>query len=314
MQTPSLRQLEMFKLLMKTQSLTDTARHLNVSQPAVSQALREVEVQLGLELFLRVGGRIRPTAEAQRLLPDVERLFSNLGSLVSNAVELRDKKAGRLVIAATPIISSVVLSEATALLMNDRSRAQINIVSTTTMEVVEMVKQETADLGFTFQPVREQAVSVEPLVSMQMTCLMRDDHPLAQRTELTIEDLIGERVIALSVQNPSGSELRKALAARGIENFSQVETNSAIVCLKLVKHGVGIAVVDPVAVLGGDASGIVLKRLVPSIDLSIAVISSRHRERPGIAQEFVDHARAVTAAQVAVMRSFGAVCNVVDRA
>ena len=71
----NIRQLEIFRAIMRSGTLTAAAEALHVSQPAVSKILRHFESQLGYPLFDRVGGRLVATAEAQLLFADADHLF-----------------------------------------------------------------------------------------------------------------------------------------------------------------------------------------------------------------------------------------------
>ena len=87
-----LRHIEVFNAVMLTGSVSAAARMINVTQPAVSRTLQHAELQLGFALFQRVGGRLRPTLEAQTLYPHVERLFQQLDEVQRLSANLR---AGR---------------------------------------------------------------------------------------------------------------------------------------------------------------------------------------------------------------------------
>src|SRR5262245_2697359 len=123
MTTPSLRQLEVFRLLMRVRNVTEVARLLRISQPAISQALRSLEEDFGFELFARSGGRIIPTAEASAVLPEIERLFTHLSTLTSRVGELRDERAGSLSIATIPTLTNWLLPKAVAALRLERPHA-----------------------------------------------------------------------------------------------------------------------------------------------------------------------------------------------
>ena len=87
-----LRHIEVFNAVMLTGSVSAAARMINVTQPAVSRTLQHAEIQLGFQLFQRVGGRLKPTVEAQTLYPHIERLFSQLDEVQRLSASL---KAGR---------------------------------------------------------------------------------------------------------------------------------------------------------------------------------------------------------------------------
>jgi DNA-binding transcriptional LysR family regulator len=85
----SIRQMETFRLFAQTRSVTETARILRISQPAISQTLKEVEAQLGFALSVRISGRTRLTDEAMLLLPQIEQVLMQMTALRNQAAELR---------------------------------------------------------------------------------------------------------------------------------------------------------------------------------------------------------------------------------
>src|SRR5207244_6208105 len=88
------RQLEVFRAIMRNRSLTAAAEALHVSQPAISKVLRHFELQIGYRLFERLGGRLVPTAEAQLLYRDADRIFREIVVLQGLSDRIRDKPLG----------------------------------------------------------------------------------------------------------------------------------------------------------------------------------------------------------------------------
>src|SRR5207245_4038809 len=95
------RQLEVFRAIMRNRSLTAAAESLHVSQPAVSKVLRHFEIQIGYKLFERLGGRLVPTAEAQLLYRDADRIFREIVVLQGLSDRIRDKQLGLLRVGAS---------------------------------------------------------------------------------------------------------------------------------------------------------------------------------------------------------------------
>jgi DNA-binding transcriptional LysR family regulator len=85
----NLRQIEMFRAVMQTGSFTAAAEALHISQPGVSRAARHLEIQLGVPLFERSQGRIRPTDEALALNGEIERSYRGVQSIQQFARGLR---------------------------------------------------------------------------------------------------------------------------------------------------------------------------------------------------------------------------------
>jgi DNA-binding transcriptional LysR family regulator len=108
------RQIEAFRALMLTSSTVRAAQLMNVTQPAVSRLVRELQEALALTLFERVGNRLVPTHDARALYAEVERSFVGLDRIAQAARELATRHAGTLKIAAlwAESVSGDRLSEA----------------------------------------------------------------------------------------------------------------------------------------------------------------------------------------------------------
>jgi DNA-binding transcriptional LysR family regulator len=299
MDTLNPRQLEIFSLLMKTRSLTEAARLLNVSQPAISRALKELEAQLGFELFYRVAGRVRPTTEAMQFLPEIERLFAHLGMVSFKAAELRDRRAGNLVVATIPMPAVALLPRAIEALRLDRPRMHCQIHVYTGSEVIRLVKQETAELGFIYTPLNEPAVAAEPVLQTRLHCLFLETHPLAQRRVVRAADLDVNSTIVFGPQTPPGVVFNEHVDRQRMRRLAMVETNSSLAAVSLVRAGFGVALIDPMAILTELGAGLAAVPFEPEIPLTLAVLFSRHRPMSRPAVEFLSHLRKVAAACLA---------------
>ncbi len=96
------RQIEAFRAVVLTGGVGMAAKLINVTQPAVSRMIRDLQQQLGLTLFERRGTGLVPTSEALSLYAEVERAFVGLERIAQMADELRTRRAGFLRIAALP--------------------------------------------------------------------------------------------------------------------------------------------------------------------------------------------------------------------
>src|ERR1700682_6310484 len=100
------RQVEAFRAMMMTGSVTDAAKLMAVTQPAVSRLLRDFQALLKTELFERRGSGLVPTASATAPYMEVERAFVGLERITPAAEEIRGRRTGTLRIAALPALSN----------------------------------------------------------------------------------------------------------------------------------------------------------------------------------------------------------------
>lgn len=280
-----LRQLETFRLFARTQSVTETARLMRVSQPAVSQTLKELEGQFGFALFVRSNGRTRLTIEANNVLPEIERLFAQMASLRGKAEELKDNRAGALSIASVPSFTAQILPEAIKTFRAARSQVKIRTEVHTANDVVRQIRQEYCDIGFAFMPLDEVGVSVQPLLRMPMVCLVPSGHALAGKDIITAADLMKETIIVHGAETTPGFILRESLGEE-VASFQVLTTNQSVTSMHMAQSGLGIAFAHPL-VLAHDPLGKVVaipyERHVP---LTFALLYSRNRPVSRIVLQF----------------------------
>jgi DNA-binding transcriptional LysR family regulator len=273
----NLRQMEVFRLLMRIRNVTETARVLHISQPAISSAIKELEAHLGLPLFLRSKGGLRPTAEAHQLLPDVERLLVQAGNIQNRAREFADAQAGGLSITGIPSLMGQLLPRAVSRFKADRPRVKIQLVGHPTTEVTSRIMQETMDIGFAFLPVYEQGVAIEPLLETQLICLMHPSHRLADRRALSKRDLAGEILLTQAAYTPPGLALRESERGGAAAVDSMIETNLSIAMASLVRENLGVGITDALVVCSPIGRDLVACPYLPETKLTLAAIYSRHR-------------------------------------
>ncbi|MGK9052623.1 LysR family transcriptional regulator [Neorhizobium sp. CSC1952] len=280
-----LRQLETFRLFARTQSVTETARLMRVSQPAVSQTLKELEGQFGFALFVRSNGRTRLTIEANNVLPEIERLFAQMASLRGKAEELKDNRAGALSIASVPSFTAQILPDAIKAFRAARSQVKIRTEVHTASDVVRQIRQEYCDIGFAFMPLDEVGVSVQPLLRMSMVCLVPAGHPLAGNDIITAADLMKQTIIVHGAETTPGFILRESLGEE-VAGFQVLTTNQSVTSMHMAQSGLGIAFAHPL-VLAHDPLGKVVaipyERHVP---LTFALLYSRNRPVSRIVLQF----------------------------
>src|SRR5690606_27202621 len=110
----NVRQLEAFCRIMETGTMSEAARLLGVSQPAISKSIRLLEQTLKLPLFKRSGDRLYPSVEAQKLYPSARRIFDEIKSTEELSKQLRQADVGVLRVAATYALTIAYIPESIA--------------------------------------------------------------------------------------------------------------------------------------------------------------------------------------------------------
>ncbi|HEV7267094.1 MAG TPA: LysR substrate-binding domain-containing protein [Falsiroseomonas sp.] len=284
----NLRHIEVFHALMRSSSMTEAARRLHVSQPAVSTVLKHAEQRLGLKLFERTGGRLVPTPEAIALFPEVEHIFARLEALSRSAQGLRDAASGVLSVAAAPTLANALLPATVAAFTAERPRLRVQLRALPTRLVVSGVRDRAFDLGLVYEPAApiDADIVAEPVGSFCVACVMQRTDALAERPQVAPEDLRGRPLISFGPDTPFGSRLAAAFDAAGVPFEVRVESTASAISVRLVAAGAGVALVDSRDALGGAFPTLTVRDFLPRIESRVLLLHARDRPRSRLAAAF----------------------------
>ncbi len=307
----TLRQLQVFRTFARTSSVTDTAAQMSISQPAISQALKEIESQLGFKLFHRLGGRAHLSSEAREILPEVERLLAQYTALRSRARELSEGHAGKLSIAGVSTLFTDVMPSALAEFRRNHLSVKLRLEIHVAKDVARLVRLDEFDRGYAFLPVDDPLVDVRPVARMRAVCVLPREHPLAHRPALYAKDLNEYEVIVQGEQTPTGGVLHRSL--EDAEFTARIlDTNYSIAALHLVRHRLGVALVHPMALTAvpGIWDDIVCVPFEPAVYQTLGVILPKFRPVPRSASHFQSYVQQRLEALSVQMRARGLDCQV----
>lgn len=242
----NVRLVEIFRAVMRHQTTVGAAHELGVSQPAVSMALRQLEVQIGFPLFNRVGNRLSAREEAKILFDKSEPVFDLIKSLDNIAEELRDHRHGHLRITATPQLGHSVLPIAVQRFLVGRPRVKISYDIQRSKDVLERVETGSADIGLAILLEREQSHTFDmtPLASTGLICLVPRGHALDHHQVIRPRDLQPYPLIAVRNNTRLGPLVQAAFKFSGVPYHVSVEVQYAETACLLVTAGAGVTVVD----------------------------------------------------------------------
>ncbi|MDB5875819.1 MAG: LysR family transcriptional regulator [Ramlibacter sp.] len=280
-----IRQLECFRALMLSGTMTRAAEELGITQPAVSGTIAGLEKEIGFTLFSRQGGRLIPTEEAHLFFNEVSRSLSAMESMERAVAEIREGKRGSLSIAAYPSISIALLPRILSLFMACRPDIRINLVSRSSYVVKELVSTQQFDLAIAELPTDHPLDRMEKF-SYRCDCILPTDHPLASREVITTQDLDGLPFISLFRDHTTHHQLARAFSASGSKWNVVAEVQYFASVCELVAAGCGVGLADPV-VSSPFTGEVVRRRFEPAVSYEIGLLHPDRPSRSVIADEFI---------------------------
>ncbi len=267
------RQLEVFRAIMRHGTLTAAAQSLNVSQPAVSKLLRHFESQIGYRLFERLGGRLVPTAEAQILIQDADRIFREIEALKLLSDRIRDKQLGLLRIGASAPATFGLLPAAIERFRRRNPEIRIDVKTLPAEEIAEHIVIGDIDLGLTMVALDSPGIRSKIIGSAQIIALVEASSPLTGKTHLEPRDLKAETLISYASSTYAGRLLDRIFRGEDLIREPQIEVTLSIAAAPLVQRGLGVALVDGL-IPWQSFSNLEVRPFRPSATLDIVVTTS----------------------------------------
>lgn len=242
------RQIEIFHALMHMGTVTKAAERLNISQPAVTNSIKQIEKQLGFDLFHRTGGRLHPTNEARILFGEAERIQNSLSLFERLAERLRENLTSHLYIAALPAFSNALVSEATARFLQKHTNCLIDISTQHHKQIFDDLSSEDGrhNLGFTFGTGDRPGLGSTLVGQAGIVALIPSNWPLASRTEISLTDLSGMPLVGTFPGEPLGDAVEKMMFDAGLISNFKVRIHNHFMAASLAGKGVGATLIDTV--------------------------------------------------------------------
>ena len=284
--TPSrLRQLEAFRAVMQSGSVSRAAQRMLLTQPAVTKLLRSLEDETGLPLFDRSRRHLQPTPEAVKLEGAVATLFAAADSLDRVIDDMRGVGSGELRVAAMPLMGLSLIPRLLARFAMDVQPVRISHVVASSREVHDLVQAGNADLGFAL-PVGRSALVAAPSIELPGLVVLPPRHRLARHRSVPLSELHDEPYISLGRQYRLRDQVDELFTVNGVTPRLVAETQNAAAACAMVAAGLGFAIAEAVTVSGLKGQ-VIVRRLQPTVTFAITILGSPGRPLSSAALAFL---------------------------
>ena len=277
--------------MMLTGSVTEAAKLMAVTQPAVSRLLRDFQALLRMELFERRGTGLVPTAPASALYMEVERSFVGLERITAAAEEIRSRRTGTLRIAALPALSNGYLPRLAGHFLKDRPNLNLSFFGVISPIVIDWVLNHQCDIGFAEVPIAHSGLPSVRLPALPRVAILPTGHRLTSKATLEPRDFEGETFVSLSAGSTRRHLIDQIFNRADVRRILRVETTLSEIMCGLVSSGLGVAICDPFTAQEFAGRGIVVRRFLPRIDFEFAAVFPSQRSPSQVALDLVEALR-----------------------
>lgn len=292
----SLRQLEVFRAIMMTGSVSDAARLLSVSQPAVTRILQLTEERVGFALFERLRRRLSPTPEARQIFEEAEQAFAGLKRVDDLIQGLNEGRNGKLNIACSPSFAVHLIPETIARFNRRYPRQALHFQPLTHDNLLPRVLFGKNYLGVSMFDVPHPNLHSEPLLEVPLMCVSPPGW-LPAGTSIGLRELAGLPWIDYDPATPLGRIVGQAFG-KVPRPAPVVEVRSAISACALVREGVGVSLVDPFCIDDALRARLDARALDAAPRFKAHILHARAEPLSHVARNFIEVLRsALCAAQ-----------------
>ena len=288
----TLEDLRVFAMVAAERSFSRAARKLRRTQPAVSQAIRRLEDGSGEQLIDRSSRDGTLTDAGEVLLEYATRLLRLVDEAATAVADLRDIKKGRVLVGANEAGVHAVLPLISSF-QQEYPGILVEVRRIPSRQMAQEVLLRTVDFGvLTFNPPERELLSLL-LGTDELVLLVKPDHPLAGRKQVTMEEVGRQTIIAHNDPSPARERVLRLYEQRHAPLNIRISLPSLDGIKRAVETGLGVALLPRRCALGEIARGQLAEVRVPELRTprQLRFVYRRDGDLSHAAQAFLDVAR-----------------------
>ncbi len=239
----TLRQLQIFETVVRLGNYTRAAEALHLSQPTVSMQVKKLSETIGYPLLEKVGGHIHTTSVGHEVYSSAKDILNSMVSLGETTSALEGKVSGPLRLAVITT-AKYFMPHLLGVFIAQYPEVKPVLKVTNRSRVLERLKSNEDDLLIMGQAPVELAVEAYPFVDNELVVVASPDHPLAQQSAITLEQLSKERFLVREAGSGTRLAIERLFADKGLEVQPYMELGSSEAIKQAVMAGLGISVLS----------------------------------------------------------------------
>jgi len=232
-----------------------------VSQPTLSAQLKKLEDYLGVQLIERHPGNVTLTEAGEQIVARARRILEASEEVVTLARAHRDPLAGRLRLALLPTIGPYLLPRVSQAIRKGLPRLELRLYEYQTSQMLEKLESGEVDVGILALPVELEGLEARELFTEPFTVAVPDQHRLARRDSVRVDDLKGETLLLLEDGHCLRDQALEVCSRIGLHEKQDFRATSLETLRQMVATGAGITLLPELASKGayGNARGVSIR-------------------------------------------------------
>ena len=287
----TLRQIEVIRAVMLRGTISGAAEFLNVSAPGISRLIKHTEETLGIRLFERRAGLFVPSVEASKVFDQIREVYRGVENLQSSIGSLKKGADAALAFASAPSVAQFIAARAIKTVRAQYPDLFIDLNILKIEETIDYLLLERGEFVIMSSFIQNPAVACEALAKGPIVVILPEGHPLAARSQVSVQDLADEPLIGIDPADPYGALMEAPFRAAGVPMRHAMRGRFAQTLVSLVRHGLGVAVIDGFSVAEVYLPGLVRRPLAGAQALTVYAVQKKGRVLSGFADYTIQQFR-----------------------
>ncbi|MCX4831738.1 LysR substrate-binding domain-containing protein [Streptomyces sp. NBC_01016] len=281
-----LRHLRYFAAVAETRHFGKAAQALHMAQPPLSQAIRRLETELGVELFTRTTRQVSLTGAGEVFRTDVERILKSVDEAVARVGRFATGVEGVLRVGLTGSASYRQLPSLARLVKQEMPHVRMEVHTEMLTPAQELgLIERRLDVGVLRPPIRQEGIAHRLIADEPLIAAVPEGHRLAEAQDIRVEQLRHEDFIMYGATLGSvvNDAVVRSCLASGFYPHRAYEVTETSAALALVAAGLGVAVL-PASIRSAPREGVVCRAIEDALTVPLALAWRPEDETPLIRQ------------------------------
>lgn len=289
----NLYRLHVFLIVARRLSFTGAAEELHTSQPNISKHVRQLESELGVSLFDRMGGGVAMTDAGRIVFDYAEQLLGMVEEMRRALGELEGLERGYLRMGASSTPGIYLLPSVLAGFQKLHPGLELTFQLGNSQEIVQGILDDQIDLGFVEGYENTPGIQVQPFLEDELVLIAPADHPFARMDSIAPAELAGETFIWREAGSGTRIGMSALLDKADIQPENSLELNGCEGVKRAVTVGLGLSVVSNLSIEMELSTGIlaIIRGEGLSLSRSLSIITRKDRRPSAAALAFLAHTR-----------------------
>ena len=291
-----IRHLECFLTVARCGNFTKAAEQIHISQPSISKMIKEIEAQMGIELFYRDTKHVELTDAGIAFLEHAQQIVALFDNLTTNIDGLLAEKSGKIRIGFPPITSVTMFSQVLGVFKKEHPNIELQLFEFGSKTIEKAIQDGELDIGIVSAPAtNKELYEMFWLTRDSLEVVMHPEHALAAKSTVAISDLAKESFVLYSRDFRLHDQIIERCRIEGFDPKIMFETSQLEFMIQIVAANVGIVLLPTRICRKLDSSQVVSRPLAGRpIYLQLGVIWKKGRYLPHAARQWIEFARTVS--------------------